>query len=87
MLKLILLFWVRAYQVIISPLKPPTCRYLPSCSGYAREVLETHPPFAAIRLIFRRLGSCHPWGGYGYDPPPKPPENTEDLKTCKIRRI
>jgi putative membrane protein insertion efficiency factor len=64
------LLLVRMYQLIISPLKPHTCRYTPTCSRYAREVLQTHPPGAAIKLIFRRVITCHPWGGYGYDPPP-----------------
>ncbi len=63
---------IRCYQLLISPLKPHTCRYAPTCSRYALEVLKTHPPGAAIKLIFHRVISCHPWGGYGYDPPPTP---------------
>jgi len=72
MIKKILLSCLRAYQFFISPLKPHTCRYAPTCSAYARAVLQSHPPGAAIKLIFRRVISCHPWGGYGYDPPPQP---------------
>jgi putative membrane protein insertion efficiency factor len=72
-MKRFLLFLVRGYQLFISPFTPPSCRYQPTCSHYAREVLQTHPIGAALKLIFRRVTSCHPWGGYGYDPPPKPP--------------
>jgi putative membrane protein insertion efficiency factor len=68
------LLFTRFYQLVISPLKPPTCRYTPTCSHYARAVLDSHQPWPAIKLIFRRVISCHPWGGYGYDPPPKPPK-------------
>ena len=71
MFKAILLFFIRAYQLVISPIKPHTCRYAPTCSAYAREVLKTHSAGTAIKLIFRRVITCHPWGGYGYDPPPK----------------
>jgi putative membrane protein insertion efficiency factor len=71
------LLLVRMYQLVISPLKPHTCRYAPTCSRYALEVLRGHPPAAALKLIFRRVISCHPWGGYGYDPPPETLKNTQ----------
>jgi len=72
MIKKIPLSLLRAYQFFISPIKPHTCRYAPTCSAYARAVLQDQPLGVAIKLIFRRVISCHPWGGYGYDPPPQP---------------
>ncbi len=61
---------VKAYQWGISPLLPGSCRYLPTCSDYAREAIERHGPVRGTWLAVRRLGRCHPWGGSGYDPVP-----------------
>lgn len=61
---------IRLYQVAISPLTPPTCRYTPSCSAYAREAIEVHGAARGGWLAFRRVLRCHPWGGHGYDPVP-----------------
>lgn len=61
---------VRFYQVCISPLKPPSCRFTPTCSQYAIEALRKHGPIKGLYLTIRRLLRCHPWGGSGYDPVP-----------------
>jgi putative membrane protein insertion efficiency factor len=61
---------IRAYQLFLSPLVGPTCRYLPSCSDYAAEAILRHGPLAGGRLALRRLLRCHPWGGSGHDPVP-----------------
>lgn len=61
---------VRFYQLCISPLKPPTCRFRPTCSQYAIEALRKHGPLKGLYLTIRRLLRCHPWGGSGYDPVP-----------------
>lgn len=61
---------VRFYQICISPLKPPTCRFTPTCSAYAIEALRKHGPLKGLYLTIRRLLRCHPWGGSGYDPVP-----------------
>ena len=61
---------VRFYQICISPLKPPTCRFTPTCSQYALEAFRKHGPFKGLYLTIRRLLRCHPWGGHGYDPVP-----------------
>jgi len=61
---------VRLYQWIISPVLPVSCRYLPTCSAYAIEAVETHGVIRGIWLACRRLLRCHPWGGSGYDPVP-----------------
>jgi putative membrane protein insertion efficiency factor len=61
---------VRFYQVCISPLKPPCCRFTPTCSAYALQALRKHGPFKGTYLAVRRILRCHPWGGHGYDPVP-----------------
>lgn len=65
---------IRAYQLLISPLLQPSCRYLPSCSDYAAEAIGTHGALYGTWLTLRRLARCHPWGGDGYDPVPRPAE-------------
>jgi uncharacterized protein len=61
---------VRAYQLLASPLLPPRCRFLPTCSDYALEALDSHGAVRGAGLALRRLVRCHPWGGHGYDPVP-----------------
>jgi putative membrane protein insertion efficiency factor len=61
---------IRLYQLLLSPVLPPRCRFLPSCSDYAMEALATHGALAGTALALRRLLRCHPWGGSGYDPVP-----------------
>jgi putative membrane protein insertion efficiency factor len=71
-LSLALLGAVRAYQLLVSPLLPPSCRFMPSCSEYAADAIRQHGALRGISLALRRLASCHPWGGSGYDPVPEP---------------
>ncbi len=61
---------IRFYKSCISPLTPPACRYVPSCSTYAMEALKKHGLFKGGWLAFKRIMRCHPWGGSGYDPVP-----------------
>lgn len=61
---------IRFYQLSISPLFPPSCRYTPTCSAYGIEALKKHGPFKGGWLTLKRILSCHPWGGSGYDPVP-----------------
>ena len=65
-----LIFLVRFYRVCISPLKPPTCRFTPTCSTYALQALRKYGPFKGGWLAVKRILRCHPWGGSGYDPVP-----------------
>ena len=66
-----MLIWlIRFYQAAISPLLGPACRYTPTCSQYAIEALQKYGTFKGIYLAVRRIASCHPWGGRGYDPVP-----------------
>jgi len=48
-----------------------SCRYSPTCSTYATEAIQKHGPFKGTILMLKRIASCHPWGGSGYDPVPK----------------
>lgn len=64
------LLLVRFYQLCISPLKPPACRFTPTCSQYAVIALKKYGPFKGGYLAVRRILRCHPWGGSGYDPVP-----------------
>jgi putative membrane protein insertion efficiency factor len=62
---------IRIYQYGLSPILPRTCRFVPSCSEYAREAIERHGAIAGCCLAVRRLLRCHPWGGSGHDPVPE----------------
>lgn len=66
----LLILPIRFYQYAISPLKSPTCRYVPTCSQYAIEAICKYGPFKGLWLAIKRLLRCHPWGGSGYDPVP-----------------
>jgi len=68
---LALIVLIKIYQYVLSPLMPPTCRYLPTCSAYAAEAVQRYGAFVGGWLALRRLVRCHPWGGHGYDPVPK----------------
>ena len=70
MLRRLLLLLVRFYQLFISPLTPPSCRYTPTCSAYALEAIGRYGARRGGWLALRRLGRCHPWGGHGPDPVP-----------------
>jgi len=64
------IFLIRLYQKFISPLLPATCRYQPTCSHYTVEALQKHGLLRGGILSIKRIFSCHPWGGKGYDPVP-----------------
>ena len=65
-----LIWLIRFYRGAISPLTPSSCRYTPTCSAYAIEALQKHGLWKGSWLAFKRILSCHPWGGSGHDPVP-----------------
>ncbi|AKU18571.1 hypothetical protein VV02_02430 [Luteipulveratus mongoliensis] len=62
-----LVWLVRLYQRFISPLTPPSCRFIPSCSAYALTALRRYGPFKGTWLAARRLLRCNPWNPGGVD--------------------
>ena len=61
---------IRGYQIVLSPLLPPSCRFHPSCSQYALEAVTRHGALKGGWLAARRLARCHPFHPGGYDPVP-----------------
>ena len=66
----LLVLIVRGYQLLISPMLGPRCRFHPTCSHYAIEALRTHGPLKGSWLTLLRIGRCHPLHPGGYDPVP-----------------
>ena len=66
----LLILPIRFYQLCISPLTPPVCRFTPTCSIYAIQALRKHGPFKGLWLAVKRIMRCRPGGGHGYDPVP-----------------
>lgn len=70
---------IRLYQLVLSPLLGPRCRFYPSCSAYAVEALTTHGPLRGSWLAVRRLLRCHPWNPGGLDPVPPTRQGADDV--------
>lgn len=70
-LALPLLLLVRVYQLVISPMSPPSCRFYPSCSAYAVTALTRFGPIKGSWLAVRRVARCHPWNPGGVDHVPE----------------
>lgn len=66
----ILIGMIKLYQVTLSPFIGRSCRYTPTCSNYGIEAIQKHGPFKGFWLTLKRVLSCNPWGGSGYDPVP-----------------
>ena len=73
MLKIInyfLIVPIKLYQILLSPLIGPSCRFTPTCSSYAIEAINKHGPFKGLWLAIKRISKCHPLGDSGHDPVP-----------------
>ena len=74
-----LLIWlIRLYQLLLSPLLGNVCRFHPSCSNYGLKCIEYHGAIRGSWLTLRRLSRCHPFNPGGYDPPPPPRDSQGD---------
>jgi uncharacterized protein len=69
-MKSLLRFALKAYQWLISPLLPPSCRFHPSCSEYAEQALGAHGVWRGSWLAAKRVCRCGPWSSGGFDPVP-----------------
>ncbi|RMG17847.1 MAG: membrane protein insertion efficiency factor YidD [Deltaproteobacteria bacterium] len=74
---------IRFYQRWISPLFPPTCRFHPTCSEYARQAVERYGPLRGTWMALKRLGRCHPFHPGGYDPVPTGDETSSRPATSE----
>ena len=69
-LKAVIILLIKIYQKAVSPWTPASCRYNPTCSSYSIDAFQKHGLWKGFVLTLKRIGSCHPWGGSGYDPVP-----------------
>jgi putative membrane protein insertion efficiency factor len=69
-MRFVLKLLIRGYQLTLSPLLGPRCRFYPSCSHYAMEAIETHGALRGVWLTVKRIGRCHPFNDGGFDPVP-----------------
>jgi putative membrane protein insertion efficiency factor len=74
MLRKLFILPIRFYQLAISPLLGPKCRFTPTCSHYAVEAIEEWGVIKGTWMGLKRIFKCHPWGPFGYDPVPKNPK-------------
>ena len=78
-----LLVWLlRGYQLLVSPMLGQNCRFYPSCSSYAIEAVEVHGAARGGWLAVRRVCRCHPWHPGGVDPVPRPGEPHSSPTAC-----
>ncbi|MGI9168024.1 MAG: membrane protein insertion efficiency factor YidD [Pyrinomonadaceae bacterium] len=67
-MKRFLISFLRLYKLALSPLLPPSCRFVPTCSEYAMEAIDRYGTLRGGSLAIRRLARCHPFNRGGYDP-------------------
>lgn len=74
LLKSIFILPIRFYQMAISPMLGPTCRFTPTCSHYMVGAIEEWGVLKGVWLGLKRIFKCHPWGPHGHDPVPQNPK-------------
>ena len=77
-MKYVMIFLIGIYRKYISPLKPPSCRFTPTCSAYAIEAFQKRGFFVGLALTVWRILRCNPFSRGGYDPVPE--------KKARVRR-
>jgi putative membrane protein insertion efficiency factor len=78
-----LFVWLlRGYQLLVSPMFGPTCRFYPTCSNYAIEAVRTHGAARGAWLAMRRVCRCHPWNDGGVDLVPPRAEQHSSSTAC-----
>lgn len=84
-MRYLILLLLKTYKWALSPLLPPACRYVPTCSEYAMEAIERHGSLRGTLMALWRLLRCHPLAGGGYDPvvPPSKPAVSANLSNGK----
>ena len=88
--KVTVLQMVRGYKWLLSPLLPPACRYLPTCSDYAIEAVERYGALRGSAMAAWRILRCHPLAASGYDPVvknPLPKEGPANFESPALRPI
>lgn len=75
MLKKLFIAFIRFYQIAISPIKPPTCRFYPTCSHYGLEAIQRFGALKGSYLTIKRILKCHPFHPGGFDPVPEKKKN------------
>jgi putative membrane protein insertion efficiency factor len=81
-MKKVLRFLLRFYQLAISPMMAPSCRFHPSCSNYALEALQVHGAAKGSLLALKRVCRCHPWNDGGVDPVPPAGKSNSSTTAC-----
>ena len=71
-MRLVLKFVIRMYQLTLSPMFGPRCRFYPSCSHFGMEAIDKHGALRGSWLTIKRIGRCHPFHEGGFDPVPCP---------------
>ena len=82
-MKHLMIALVKLYRKFISPIKPPCCRFTPTCSAYALEAFEKRGFFAGLTLTLWRILRCSPFSPAGYDPVPQAGFRTMPLRFSK----
>jgi hypothetical protein len=78
--RFLLIGFLKAWRLLLSPLYGNVCRYYPSCSAYALRSVQFHGAVKGSWYAGRRLLRCHPWSAGGYDPVPGTPEYDEEMR-------
>ena len=69
-MKYVIVFFIKLYQVVIPPISPGKCRFIPSCSNYTIEAVKKYGSIKGIIMGIKRMMKCHPFNPGGYDPVP-----------------